>query len=127
MTSTLFLSIVAFGFAAAFLHAVIPTHWLPFALTARGQGWSVRRTLGITALAGLGHGLFTTLLGAVIVVAGMTLSAWAGTLFKAIAGGALIAFGLFYLVRQWRGGGGGHAHLYHGPGHDLAQSWKHPS
>ena len=47
MTGTLFLSIVALGFGVAFLHAAIPTHWLPFALTARGQGWSLGKTLGL--------------------------------------------------------------------------------
>lgn len=122
MTGTLFLSIVGLGFGVAFLHSAIPTHWLPFALTARGQGWSLPKTLGVTALAALGHGLFTTLLGALIVGVGMQLSSWTGTLFKLIAGGALIAFGLIYLVRQARGGGGGHVHLYRGPGHEHAHT-----
>ncbi|HWA62159.1 MAG TPA: hypothetical protein VG939_12335 [Caulobacteraceae bacterium] len=125
MTSTVFLSIVGVGFVVAFLHAAIPTHWLPFALTARGQGWGLPRTLAVTMLAGVGHGLFTTLLGAVLVLVGPRLIEWTGTPFKVIAGGALILFGLVYLVRQVRGGGGGHIHLWHGPGHEHAHSHGH--
>jgi nickel/cobalt exporter len=125
MSGALFLSIVGAGFMVAFLHAALPTHWLPFALASRGQGWSHGKTLGITALAGIGHGLFTTLLGAGLVVLGHALSASNAALFHAIAGGALIAFGLYYLIGQVRGGGGGHAHLFHGYGHEHAHSHSH--
>ena len=52
MNETLFLSIASAGFTIAFLHAAIPTHWLPFVLIARGQGWSTTKTLSVTALAG---------------------------------------------------------------------------
>ncbi|HEX7757959.1 MAG TPA: hypothetical protein VF459_00540 [Caulobacteraceae bacterium] len=112
MSAPLFLSIVSLGFVVAFMHAAIPTHWLPFALTSRAQGWSAPKTLAITAMAGIGHGLCTTAIGVLIVAAGMQLSARVGSVFQLIAGGALVAFGLYYLVRQWRGDG--HAHLVGG-------------
>jgi hypothetical protein len=76
-------------------------------------------------LAALGHGAFTTALGALLVLAGPALIAAAGGAFKFIAGGALIGFGAIYLVRQARGGGGGHLHLYHGPGHEHAHGHVH--
>lgn len=116
MNQTLFLSICSTGFAVAFLHAAIPTHWLPFVLAARGQGWSASRTLWVTAFAGLGHVLFTTLLGVLVVWLGLELSQTIGDTFPYVAGGALIAFGLFYLVRFARGGGHGHSHG-HSHGH----------
>src|SRR5204863_5397851 len=100
MNGPLFFSIVGTGFIVAFLHAALPTHWLPFALASRGQGWGHGKTLTITALAGVGHAVFTTLLGALVVTIGYQLNARANTLFHLLAGGALIAFGLFYLVRQ---------------------------
>lgn len=123
MSAPLFLSIVSLGFVVAFMHAAIPTHWLPFALTSRAQGWSMPKTLTITALAGIGHGLCTTAIGVLIVAAGMQLNERVGTLFQLIAGGALFSFGLFYLIRQWRGGGhahliGSHKHHDHSPGHE---------
>lgn len=115
MSAPLFLSIVSLGFVVAFMHAAIPTHWLPFALTSRAQGWSAPKTLAITAMAGIGHGLCTTAIGVLIVALGMQLSERVGSIFQLLAGGALFAFGLYYLVRQWRGEG--HAHLIGGHGH----------
>jgi len=117
MNAPLLLSIVAGGFAVAFFHAAIPTHWLPFVLTARVQGWSRMRTLGVTAIAGGGHVAFTTLLGVLIVGFGMEVSRWTGGVFPWIAGGVLFAFGLFFLIRQAMGGGGGHVHLFGGHHH----------
>lgn len=125
MTETLFFSIAATGFIVAFAHAAIPTHWLPFVLAGRGQRWSKLKTLAVVALCGLGHVGFTTLLGVLVVWLGIGMSQWAGDPFKWIAGGALILFGLFYLVRQARGGGHGHSHF--GANHDHgAQGHDHP-
>ena len=111
MTETLFLSIVVTGFVVAFAHAAIPTHWLPFVLAGRGQGWSKAKTLSVVALCGSGHVLFTTLLGVLVVWLGIETSKWTGNLFPWIAGSALILFGLYYLVRQAWGGGHGHHHF----------------
>lgn len=123
MSAALFLSIVSLGFVVAFMHAAIPTHWLPFALTSRAQGWSAPKTLAITAMAGVGHGLFTTAIGVVIVALGMQLSERAGAIFHLVAGGALFCFGLYYLIRQWRGDG--HAHLFGGRAHQHHPGHHH--
>jgi nickel/cobalt exporter len=104
--------IAATGVVVAFLHAAIPTHWLPFVLAARGQGWSRARTLGVVALAGTGHVLLTALLGALLVFAGVEAGGTLGRTFGWLAGGALIAVGAFYLWRQARGAGHGHVHLF---------------
>ena len=125
MTETFFLSIVATGFVVAFAHAAIPTHWLPFVLAGRGQRWSKAKTLMVVALCGSGHVLFTTLLGVLVVWLGIEASKWTGNVFPWIAGGALILFGLYYLVRQARGGGHGHSHEGHDHGgHDHASDTK---
>lgn len=115
MTEAFFLSVVATGFAVAFAHAAIPTHWLPFVAAGRGQRWSKAKTLMVVALCGSGHVLFTTGLGVLVVWLGVETSKWTGHIFPWIAGGALILFGLYYLIRQVRGGGHGHSHF--GPGH----------
>src|SRR6188768_1379581 len=112
MNRAVFTTIAATGFGVAFFHAAIPTHWLPFVLAARAQKWGRAKTLLVTALAGAGHVLFTTLLGFFVVWLGIGLSRKAGAIFPLVAGGALILFGGFYLVRQFRGGGHGHIHLF---------------
>lgn len=137
MTEALFLSIVATGFVVAFAHAAIPTHWLPFVLAGRGQRWSKTKTLMVVVLCGSGHVLFTTVLGALIVWLGIETSKWTSNVFPWIAGGALILFGLYYLVRQGRGCGhshhhfggghshGGHSHGAYGHGHESHDKGGH--
>ncbi len=121
MTEAFFLSIAATGFVVAFSHAAIPTHWLPFVLAGRGQRWSKPKTLVVVALCGSGHVLFTALLGVLVVWLGIETSKWIGDVFPWIAGGTLILVGLYYLVRQARGGGHGHHHFggeHRHDGHD---------
>ncbi len=133
MNETFLLSIMATGFIVAFAHAAIPTHWLPFVLAGRGQRWSKGRTLMVVALCGAGHVLFTTVLGVLVVWVGIETSKWMGNVFPWIAGGALILFGFYYLVRQARGeghghshfGSGGHSHGGHGHGHPHVRGQDH--
>ena len=49
------LSLLGAGFVTAFLHAALPTHWLPFVLVGRGQRWSLPQVLGAVTAAGLAH------------------------------------------------------------------------
>jgi nickel/cobalt exporter len=128
MNSTVLTTIAATGFTVAFLHAAIPTHWLPFVLVSRARGWSRGKTLGVVALAGAGHVVLTSLLGLAIAWFGFKLDERVGAAFPWIAAGFLGAMGLFYFWRQWRGGGichhpvpGGHhresAHCGHEEAH----------
>ncbi|WP_269715286.1 hypothetical protein [Caulobacter sp. NIBR2454] len=107
MTSTLFASIAATGFAVAFLHAALPTHWLPFVLVGRGQGWSAGRTLAVALLAAVGHVAVTTLLGAMLVTAGLAVEERLGSIFGLLVAGGMAALGLYYL---WRGRKRAHVH-----------------
>ena len=117
MNSTFFASIAVTGFTVAFLHAALPTHWLPFVAAGRGQHWSHGKTLAVTAGAGIGHTLFTTILGVLVVWAGIETSRLTGNIFPLIAGGVLILFGIYYLWKQVQGTGHGHRHLF-GQSHD---------
>lgn len=125
MNQTFLLSIMATGFIVAFAHAAIPTHWLPFVLAARGQRWSRPKALTVVALCGLGHVLFTTVLGVLLVWLGIETSKWTGDIFPWIAGGALILFGFYYLSRQWRGQGHGHHHFGKGHTHEGEHDHEH--
>src|ERR1035437_10221369 len=63
MNQTFLYTLILTGFGVAFLHAAIPTHWLPFVAVGRARGWSHRRILASVALAGGGHVIATTVLG----------------------------------------------------------------
>jgi cadmium resistance protein CadD (predicted permease) len=96
----LYVSILATGFTAAFLHAALPTHWLPFVLVGRGQGWSLGRTLRAAWLAGGAHVLLTVVVGVVLVGVGMSLHERFDGVLRWVSGGALVALGLWYLVSR---------------------------
>lgn len=100
MGEALFGSIAATGFLVALLHAALPTHWLPFVLVGRAQGWSGRKTLAVAALAGSGHIVSTVVLAVMLMTAGMALEAWSGLVLTRIAGAVLIGFGLLYLLSR---------------------------
>lgn len=118
MNDPVLTTIVLTGFTIAFLHAAIPTHWLPFVLTSRAQKWSRGKTLLVTAVCGSGHVLFTAVLGFLIAWLGFALNERVGVWFPRIAGGALLMFGLFHVYRQFSGNGHGHSHRV--GGHDHA-------
>jgi nickel/cobalt exporter len=128
MNEAVLTTIAITGFGIAFFHAAMPTHWLPFVLTARVQRWNRSKTIAITALAGTGHVAVTAIIGFFITWFGTTLNANLGHWLPRIAGGVLIAFGLYYLFRQITGKGHvhfgyPHEHLHepdhsdHDPGH----------
>ncbi len=125
MNDVVFITLLTTGFVVGFLHAVIPTHWLPFVVAARAQHWSRTKTLTVTGFAGTGHTLFTTALGVLVVWGGMKINSRIGHAFPYLAGGALIALGIFYLIRQIRGGHG-HLHLFGGHSHhEHAHEYDH--
>jgi nickel/cobalt exporter len=117
VNDVVFITLLATGFAVGFLHAVIPTHWLPFVVAARTQRWTKTKTLAVTGFAGVGHVIFTTALGVLIVWGGMAINSRIGNAFPFLAGGALIALGIFYLVRQMKGDHG-HVHLFGSHSHE---------
>ncbi|HVF70774.1 MAG TPA: hypothetical protein VM940_04115 [Chthoniobacterales bacterium] len=113
------------GFGVAFFHAAIPTHWLPFVLTARVQGWNPAKTIAVTALAGTGHVLVTAALGLAITLFGAVLSEQIGAWLPRIAGGALLLFGIYYLFRQVAGKGHVHFHYPHEHLHEAGDGADH--
>src|SRR3954466_4037672 len=125
MASTVLTTVAATGFTVAFFHAAIPTHWLPFVLVARARNWGRTKTLAVTAVAGLGHVALTSLLGLAIAWFGFQLEEkveW----FSRLAGGLLVAFGIFFFLRQWSGRGILHHHPPGGHHHADAQCGHEP-
>ncbi len=96
-------SLMLAGLIAALLHASLPTHWLPFVVAARAQGWSIQKTLGVNLAAGGGHVVFTAFLGFLIAWVGISLPEemehWTGW----VGGMALISLGVYAIWRDRRG------------------------
>ena len=115
MTSgTLLIAAVA---AVGVLHTMVPDHWAPIAVLARGQGWSRARTARAAALAGFGHVSSTLLLGVVAWAVGLMAAEHYGQLVNRVAAVALIAFGTWIAIAAWRETRSEHAHEHLGHAH----------
>ncbi len=84
------------------LHALIPSHWLPFVTIGKIEQWSSRQTLTVTAIAGLAHTVSTTLLGMLVSLAGWQLAANYRDLSERAIPLLLLALGLWYLMQHLR-------------------------
>lgn len=118
------------GTAAALglVHTVIgPDHYLPFIVIGRARNWTLRKTLFVSFLAGLGHILSSVVLGFVGIALGIAVAKLEGveSARGAFAAWLLIGFGLAYFVwglrRAWRDKPHVHPHL-----HDHEEDHVHP-
>lgn len=135
------MTVAALIMTALFLgtvHTVLgPDHYVPFVALARAGRWSLRKTMAITALCGIGHILSSVVIGLVGVAAGLALSAVTeveGTRGE-IATWALIGFGLAYgawgLWRALRNRPHEHSHVHedglvHAHSHGHREAHVHP-
>lgn len=101
LAQPLILSLLGGGFVAASLHAALPTHWLPFVLVGRAQGWTLRRVAMVVVAAALAHVAVTAVFGALVVVAGVALDRWVHGVLPHLSAALLFLFGAFYLARYW--------------------------
>ena len=103
MPTSYLVTLAVTGFGVAFLHAAIPTHWLPFVVVGRARNWSQRRILWAVALAGSGHILGTTLLGIALARFGFEFDARFDHAFHFAVAGILIALGAWLAFRAPHG------------------------
>jgi len=91
-----------------------PDHYLPFVALARSRAWSLKRTVAVTSICGVGHVLGSIALGFLGLAFGWALSGLVD--FEAvrgtIAGWLLLAFGLAYTAWGVRRALRGHPHAH---------------
>ncbi len=97
------LPILLTGLMIASFHAAIPTHWLPFVIASRTQRWSWKKTQSILLIAGLGHVIMTTVLGAVIFYLGLEFFEKYQPYFLAVACASIGFFGIYQITQHFRG------------------------
>jgi nickel/cobalt transporter (NicO) family protein len=110
------------GLTISVLHAALPTHWLPFVLAAKAQNWNYRRLLTVLSIAGLGHVLTTTALGAGLIWFSLKLNENYESLFVLIASISTFLFGVYYIVQFLRGQRHSHCKHHHPHEHDYAKA-----
>lgn len=113
MSASLWVLVVS-TLSIAFLHALAPDHWMPFAAIGKAKKWSKAKLLLITFFSGLGHVGSSIIFSIIGIALGFTL-------FKLkhmeghrgeIALWLLIGFGIVYMI--WgiiKGKEGKHSHI----------------
>jgi nickel/cobalt transporter (NicO) family protein len=97
------LPILFTGLMISILHAAIPTHWLPFVMASRSQKWTWSKTQSILLIAGMGHVIMTTLLGALLFVLGIGLYHRIEKYFILVASLSIASYGLFQIYQYTHG------------------------
>ena len=84
----------------AFLHALAPDHWMPFAAIGKAQNWSKLKLLWITFISGIGHVGISIMFSIIGILLGFTLSKLKGIEGHRgeIALWLLIGFGIAYTL-----------------------------
>jgi nickel/cobalt exporter len=102
-----------------FIHTVIgPDHYLPFIVISRARQWTLRKTLFVSFLAGLGHILSSVVLGFLGIAMGIAVARLEGveSARGRIAAWLLVGFGLAYFLwglrRAWKNKPHAHAHFH---------------
>jgi len=101
--STILLAITAV--TIGFIHTLIgPDHYLPFIVMGEARAWSIKKTMFITFLCGVGHVLSSIVVGFIGIAAGLSISKL--EFFESfrgnIAAWILIAFGIVYMLISLR-------------------------
>ncbi len=121
-TSSLFFLLGAAA-TVAILHSILPDHWVPLAIIARTQRWSILRVMRVSAFASVGHVVASLVLGGIIALIGLQFQHELETQQGHIIGGILVLTGIGFLL--WGLGGGGHGHRHEGGGHTHDETGEH--
>ena len=116
-------SLVLLGAAAAtvgLVHSILPDHWVPLAVVARTQRWSLVRVARVSGMAAGGHVVASLGLAGLIALVGLRFQHEVDVQQGHIVGAVLVLTGLGFFV--WGMTGHGHAHDHD---HDLHEHDPH--
>jgi nickel/cobalt transporter (NicO) family protein len=123
MHSSSLLLLLGAAVVVAVLHSILPDHWVPLAIVARTQRWSLWRVGRVTLLASLGHVVTSLVLGGILALIGLQFQQKFETQQGHIIGAVLILTGIIFLI--WGlVGHGPHGHT-HEEGHEHEHDYDH--
>jgi nickel/cobalt exporter len=115
MNSTSIFLLLGVAGVVAIFHSLLPDHWVPLAVVARTQRWSLFHVGRMALLAALGHVITSLILGGLIALIGLQFQHEIETQQGHIVGIVLVLTGIIFLI--WGlVGHGPHGHN-HGEGH----------
>ncbi len=135
MNSTSIFLLLGVAGVVAILHSLLPDHWVPLAVVARTQRWSLVHVGRVALLAALGHVITSLILGGLIALIGLQFQHEIETQQGHIVGIVLVLTGVCFLIWGLVGHGPhghhheeGHVHDHdHGLGEMQDHSHEHKS
>ncbi len=112
--------IILGGIVLSFIHAVIPSHWLPFVTIGNARGWDRATLLRTTFLAGTAHTLSTTIFGLLVSYAGFQLTGSQQLIAGRIVPLLLLILGLWFVMQHYLG----HSHTHLEAGNARGRSHR---
>ncbi len=111
----------------AILHSILPDHWVPLAVVARTQRWSLLHVARVTLLASLGHVITSLVLGGLVALIGLQFQHELETQQGHIVGVVLVLTGIGFLIWGLVGHGphGHHHEEDHTHDHGFGQKHDH--
>lgn len=88
--------------ALSLIHALIPSHWLPFITIGKAQCWDFRHILRTTLLAGAAHTVSTTIFGLLASFAGFQLAENQHIISQKVVPLLLIILGVWFIMQHLR-------------------------
>lgn len=127
MHSTSLILLLGAAGTVAILHSILPDHWVPLAVIARTQRWSIPHVVRVTFLASLGHVMASLILGGIIALIGLQFQKEIDIQQGHIVGGVLLLTGIIFLIWGLVGHGPhGHSHAEgHTHDHNHAEGHTH--
>lgn len=94
--------------AVAVLHSILPDHWVPLAVVARSQRWSLVRVAGISSVAAGGHVLASLVIAGIVALVGLRFQKLIESQQGHLVGALLVVTGL--AIFAWSRSGRGRVH-----------------
>ena len=92
------ISIITATIVLAFIHAMIPNHWLPLVAVAKAEKWDKSEVMLVASITASAHVLGTVIIGIVLGMVGSKLAKEYEGYVHIIAPVMLIIFGLIYFT-----------------------------
>lgn len=87
-------------FIISFLHALIPSHWMPIITISKILKWSHAHTIRTTIMASLAHCASTIIVGVILAISGSLIGKNIEYFSSIIAPVILVALGLWVVIRH---------------------------
>ncbi len=113
--------LIAAAAMVGFLHSILPDHWVPLAVIARTQRWTLGHVARISFLASIGHVLTSLVIAGIIAAVGLQFRARFEAQQGHIVGVILVLTGLGFVVWTLTG----HGHHHHPDDHDHDHPHDH--